>query len=93
MKNEMGLQEIRNPQSIEQVPGAGFLLAVILSQIDELEDVVMPGLDVDGECAWTLVPTLVDITGRRVIGTQHGDDPIRVAVSTSDIRPITSKSA
>ena len=43
MKNEIGLtrevEEIWNPQSIKQVPGTGFLLAMVLSQINELHTV------------------------------------------------------
>jgi hypothetical protein len=41
MKNEIGLtrevEEIWNPQCIKQVPGTGFLLVMVLSQINELQ--------------------------------------------------------
>lgn len=59
---------------------------MVFPQVDELEDVGMPGLEVDSKGSWTLVATLVNISGSRVIGAEHRDDTIRVSISTCDVR-------
>ena len=51
-------EEVWNPKSVEEVPGALFLLAVVLAEVQELEDVGVPGLEVDRKGAWTLVAAL-----------------------------------
>src|SRR6266508_1783324 len=66
------LQKIGDPKSIEQISCANFFFSVILSEIEKLEDVSMPRLEVDGECSWTLVASLIDITGSGIICTEHG---------------------
>lgn len=83
------LQKIWDPKGIEKVTGTGFLLAVVLAQIQELENVGVPWLDVNGKGTGTLVSSLVDITRSGVISTEHGDNPVRVTIGSSDVRPIT----
>ena len=51
-------EEIRDPESVEEVAGALLLLTVVLTQVEEIEDVAVPRLDVNGECAGTFVATL-----------------------------------
>ena len=40
-----------------------FLLAVVLSELDELVDVGMPGLEVDGEGSLAFPAALIDVSG------------------------------
>ena len=51
-------EEVGNPESVEQVSGALLLLAVVLAEVQELEDVGVPRLQVDGKRAWALVAAL-----------------------------------
>ena len=57
-------EEVGNPESVEQVSGALLLLAVVLAEVQELEDVGVPRLQVDGKRAWALVAALkYDVNG------------------------------
>ena len=80
------LQEVGNPESVEQVTSTNLFLAVVLAEVDELKDISMPGLEVYGESARTLVTTLVDIASGGVVRTEHRDDTVGVAISTGDVR-------
>ena len=51
-------EEIRDPEGVEEVAGALLLLSVVLAQVEEVEDVAVPRLDVNGERAGTFVATL-----------------------------------
>lgn len=70
------IQEIRDPQSIEQIAGTVLLLAVVLPEVDEIEDVIVPWLQVDSESAGALVASLVYVTRGGVKGAQHGDNAV-----------------
>lgn len=59
---------------------------MILSQVQELEDVGMPRLDVDGKGTRPLVATLIDISCGVVKDAKHRYNTIRGPVSTADIR-------
>ena len=72
----MHSQKIGNPESIEKVASANFLLSVILPQVKECKDVCVPWLEVDGEGARALVATLIDVTSSRIVGPEHGHDPV-----------------
>jgi hypothetical protein len=65
------LQEIWDPQRVEEVPCASFLFAVVLPQVDKVEDIIMPRLKVDSEGPWAFVASLVDVASNRVVGTEH----------------------
>ena len=69
--NRSGIQ-----RASEQVAGAYFFLAVIFAEVEEFEDIGMPGLEVDGKGAFAFAPALVDIAGRVVEDSQHGDDAV-----------------
>ena len=60
-------EEVRDPHGVEQVPGAVLLLAVVLPQIQELKDVGVPRLEVDGKGAGSLVASLVNVPGGVVV--------------------------
>jgi len=47
-------EEIRDPQSQEEVPGPLVLNSSVLAEIQELEDVCVPGLEVNGERSCSL---------------------------------------
>jgi hypothetical protein len=78
-------EEIGDPEGEEQVAGANLLLAVILAEVEELEDVGVPGLEVDGKRSWALVASLIDVAGRVVVHAKHGDDSVRVAIRACDV--------
>ena len=61
-------------------------LPVIFSQIEELQDIRMPRLKVDGKCSRTFVPSLVNVLGGVVENTQHWDNAIAHAVGTRNVR-------
>ena len=51
-------EEVRDPEGVEEVAGALLLLSVVLAQVEEVEDVAVPRLDVNGERAGTFVAAL-----------------------------------
>merc|ERR1719500_1454665 len=78
-------EQVRDPHGVEEVPGTLLLLTMILTQIQEIEDVRMPGLKVDSESSWPLVAALVDIPGGVVEDPEHGDQAVAVTISTGNI--------
>lgn len=78
-------EEIRYPQSIEQVTGSVLLLAMVLPQLQELIDVCVPGLQVYSEGSLSLSTSLVNVSGCVIEHPQHGHKSIRIAVGSSDI--------
>src|SRR5690242_18678436 len=79
-------EEIGNPQSVEEIASTNLFLTVVLPQVEETEDVGVPGLKVDGESTRALVATLVDVAGSVVVDTEHRNKTIRGSVGSSDIR-------
>ena len=79
------LQKIRNPKRVEEIPSTGLLFTMVLPEVHEVEDIVMPGLDVDGESAGSFVASLVDVASSRVVCPKHGNDTVGVAVSTGNV--------
>lgn len=59
---------------------------MVLTEIQELKDIRVPGLQVDSKRTRTLVTTLVDISGGVVVHPQHGDDTVRRTVGTANVR-------
>src|SRR6266568_1126843 len=79
-------QKIGNPESIEKIASAGFFLSMVFSEVEEFKNVSVPWLDIDREGAGTLVATLVHITSRGVIGSQHGHDSVGITIGSSNVR-------
>mmetsp|Transcript_40893 Transcript_40893/g.85770 ORF Transcript_40893/g.85770 Transcript_40893/m.85770 type:complete len:437 (-) Transcript_40893:90-1400(-) len=77
-------EQIGHPQSVEQIPRPLLFLPVILPQIQHVEDVGVPRLDVDGEGAGTLPPALVDVVGGGVVDAQHRDEAVGDAARALD---------
>ena len=78
-------EQVGDPQGVEQVAGAHLLLAVVLLQVQEVEDVGVPGLQVDGEGALALAAALVHVAGRVVEHLQHGHEAVGGAVGALDV--------
>jgi len=55
-------------------------LARVLAHVEELEDVGVPRLEVDGKRARSLVAALVDVARRVVVHAQHRQEAVRHAV-------------
>jgi len=79
------VQKVWDPESVEEIAGANFFFAVILSEVQEFEDVGVPWFNVDRKSSGSLVATLIDITGRGVVGTKHGHNTVRVSVRASNV--------
>ena len=47
-------EKVRNPETVEEVPRALLLFAVVLLQLEEVKDVRMPGLEVHREATLAL---------------------------------------
>ena len=54
-------EQIIAPEAVEQVPRPRLLLAMVLAQVQPIEDVCMPGLQVDGKGSLALAAPLVHI--------------------------------
>src|ERR1700761_1545510 len=64
------------------------LLAVVLPQGDELEDIRVLGLEVDRDRARSLVATLVNISRSRVVYAEHRHNAIRVTIRSGNVGSI-----
>jgi hypothetical protein len=78
-------EEVRNPQSVEEIASADFLFAVVLAQVEEAKDVSVPWLKVDSKGTWTLVATLVDIASSVVVYTEHRNETVGCSVGATDV--------
>ena len=76
-------EEVRR-QGVEQVAGALLFLTVVLLEVEEVKDVGVPRLDVDGERAHACA-TLVDIAGRVIEDAEHRNDAVGGAVRATDV--------
>merc|ERR1719402_2035036 len=79
-------EEVWNPESKEEIPGSLLLLAVILAKVQKVKNVSVPRLKVDRKGSRPLITSLVDVPGRVVKDSQHGDQTIRRTVSAGNVR-------
>ncbi|KAH3661623.1 hypothetical protein OGAPHI_006472 [Ogataea philodendri] len=79
-------EQVWDPQSREQVSSSDFLLTVVLTDVDEIKDVGMPWLDIQGKGTRTLVTTLVNVSGGVVKHSHHRNHTVRSTVGTGDVR-------
>ena len=77
-------EEVRDPHGCEQVTAPHLLVALVETQLQELHDVRVPRLEVDGEGALALPTTLVDVPGGVVEDAEHGHDTVSDAICTLD---------
>jgi hypothetical protein len=80
-------KQVGNPESIEEVPGSLLLLAVILLELQKLEDVSVPRLEVYRERPLPLSPTLIHISRGLIEHFQHRHQSVRVTVRALDVAP------
>ena len=78
-------EEVGNPKGVEQITGTVGLVAVVLTKVEEGEDIGMPGLDVGGDTALALSSALIDVPGSVVEDTEHRNDAVGGAVGTTDV--------
>ena len=78
-------EQIGYPKGIEEIAGPHLILAMVLAEIEELEYIGMPGLEIDGKSTFAFAAALVHVAGGIVEYAQHGDDPIAGAVGAADI--------
>jgi hypothetical protein len=78
-------QKVRDPESVEQVSGTSLFFAMVLPEINEVEYIGMPGLNINGKCARPLVASLVNVTSSRIVCPKHGHDPVRISVRSGNV--------
>mmetsp|Transcript_43278 Transcript_43278/g.109704 ORF Transcript_43278/g.109704 Transcript_43278/m.109704 type:complete len:430 (-) Transcript_43278:280-1569(-) len=78
-------EEVRDPKRVEEITCPLLLFAVVLLQLEEVEDVRMPGLQVHGEGSFSLAAALVNIAGGLVEVAEHGDQAVTVPVGAADV--------
>jgi len=78
-------QKVGDPESVKQVTGTSLFFAVVLPEINEVEYIGMPGLNVNGECTRPLVASMVNITSSHIICPKLGHDPVRISVRSGNI--------
>jgi hypothetical protein len=78
-------KQVGNPESIEEVPRSLLLLAMILLELQKLEDVSMPRLEVYRERPLPLSPALIHISRGLIEHFQHRHQSVRVAVRALDV--------
>ena len=79
-------EQIVGPEAVEEVTRARLFFAVVLAEVEPVEDVGVPRLEVDGERAFAFAAALVDVAGGVVEDAEHGDDPVGGSVGAADVR-------
>jgi hypothetical protein len=77
-------EEVGNPVGRVHVVGAAAVVAGVLAELEELEDVVVPGLEVGAAGALALA-ALVDGDELVVVQLEEGDDALGFAVGAGDV--------
>lgn len=78
-------EKVRDPHCVEKVSRTKLLRTRVLSQVQKLKDVRVPGLEVDGKGARAFVASLVHVAGRVVVDAQHRDEAIADAVCAANV--------
>ena len=78
-------EEIRDPQAVEEIPCSVLLLACVLLEIKEVEDICVPRFEIHGERSLPLASSLVHISCSVVVNSQHWHDAVRHSISASDV--------
>ena len=79
-------EQVWDPETVEEVSRPVLLFSCVFLQLQKLEDVGVPRLEVHGEGALALASSLVDIASSVVVDSQHGDDPIGNSIGASNVR-------
>src|SRR5262249_16106475 len=78
-------KQIWYPQRIEQIPCPELVLPMVLSQIQEREDIGGPGLEIRRKRALPFSSCLIHITCRVVKDPQHGNNAVACSVRPTNI--------
>lgn len=78
-------EEIWDPEGIEEVPSTVLLRSIVLAKLEELVDIRMPWLEVDGKGALTLATALIDVPCGIIEDFEHGHESVGIAVRASDV--------
>ena len=78
-------EEVRCPEGVEQVAGALLLLSVVLLEVEEIENVGVPRLDVDSEGALAFAAALVHVAGCVIEDAEHRDNAVGRSVRAADV--------
>ena len=78
-------EQVGRPKGVEQIAGALLFFSVVLAKLEEVKDVGMPRLDVNGKGTFALSASLVHVTCRVVEDTKHWDDAVGGAVGSFDV--------
>jgi len=70
---------------MKQSPRHHSLLPMTLPQIQKLEHIRMPRLNVNSKSTRAFVPTLVNVAGGGVVCAEHGDDTVGVVVCACNV--------
>lgn len=58
---------------------------MVLAEVQELKNIGVPRLQVDGKSTWTLVSSLVHISGSVVEHPEHGNNTVGGTVGTTNV--------
>mmetsp|Transcript_80895 Transcript_80895/g.232427 ORF Transcript_80895/g.232427 Transcript_80895/m.232427 type:complete len:280 (-) Transcript_80895:810-1649(-) len=73
-------EQVGDPQAIEQVAGSAVLASVVPPQLEEVENVSMPGFQVGSKCTFPLAATLVRQARALIEHPHHRKQALRAAV-------------
>ena len=79
-------KEIRDPKSIEQISRSILLLTSILLHIQEIINISMPGLKVNGKRSFSLSASLIYVSSGIIKHLDHRHKSIGMPIRSSDIR-------
>jgi len=79
------LQEIGDPESVEEVTGADFFFAMVLPQVKELKHIRVPGLEIDSKSTGALVTTLIYVACSGVVSSKHRHDTVGIAIGSGNV--------
>src|SRR5690606_10350724 len=82
-------EQVGNPERVEQVARPKFFLAVVLLEIEEIEDVGVPGFEVYREASFALSSSMINIAGRHVEVAKHRNDAIGCSACALDVRTLS----
>src|SRR3954468_18308468 len=78
-------EQIGSPERVEEITSSDLLLSVVLAQIQEVKDISVPRLQVDGKGARTLIATLINITCGVIKHAKHRYEAVGCAIGAGDI--------
>jgi len=78
-------KQIRDPQAIEKITRTLFFFTMVFPQLQEVENVGMPWLQIHRERSFPFTTSLVNISGCLVEDAEHRQKAIAVSVCAPDV--------